>query len=381
MNTTSEPSFDFAVKDFRRIVIKVGSALVVDPKTGLRRAWLESLADDVIELRKNGAEVLVVSSGSISLGRNQSKFLSKDCRLKLAESQAAAAIGQIALCRAFDEIFSQRGVDTGQVLVTIGDTETRRRYLNARATIVTLLEWKAVPIINENDTVATNEIRYGDNDRLAARVATMVDADLLILLSDIDGLYTKPPSSDPTAEHIPLVAKVDERIESMAGEAASNLSRGGMVTKIAAAKIATGGGAAMLIASGKTDHPIAAVRDGGLCTWFAPSDRPVNQRQKWIAGGLGIDGQIEIDSGALAAVKAGKSLLPAGVKSVDGDFKRGDTVEVMLAGIRVACGLVEYDSDDAKKIAGLQSSEIEAVLGENFRVAMIRSDDLVIEPN
>ncbi|MCL4129982.1 UNVERIFIED_CONTAM: hypothetical protein GTU68_004749 [Idotea baltica] len=381
MNISSKQNSAFAIKNYRRIVIKVGSALVVDPETGLRRAWLESLADDVVRLRNNGAEVLIVSSGSVSLGRNQSSFLSKDCRLKLAESQAAAAIGQITLCRTFDEIFSQRGVNTGQVLVTIGDTETRRRYLNARATIVTLLEWKAVPIINENDTVATNEIRYGDNDRLAARVATMVDADLLVLLSDIDGLYTKPPASDPTAEHIPFVSKVDEQIESMAGEAASNLSRGGMVTKIAAAKIATGGGAAMLIASGKTENPIGAICDGGRCTWFAPVDRPVNQRQKWIAGGLGINGQIEIDNGALSAVNAGKSLLPAGVKSVSGDFKRGDTVEVMLAGSRVACGLVQYDSCDAKKIAGLKSSEIEAVLGENFRVAMIHSDDLVIEQN
>jgi glutamate 5-kinase len=365
------------LKSYRRVVIKVGSSLIVN-SSGLREKWLESLADDVVQLRSQGADVLIVSSGAIALGRSQTDALPTDRKLSLAESQAAAAIGQIALCRTFDEIFGARGIVTGQVLVTIGDTETRRRYLNARATINSLLDWKAIPIINENDTVATNEIRYGDNDRLAARVATMVDADLLILLSDIDGLFTAPPASNPNAKLIEYVPEIDAKIESMAGEAASNLSRGGMVTKIAAAKIATNGGSAMLITSGKKNNPIAAVFAGGKCTWFAPAARPVNQRKKWIAGGLGINGQIEIDAGAWRAIQAGSSLLPAGVKAVGGTFRRGDTVEIICEGNKVACGLIEYDLADASKIVGLKSEEIEAVLGENFRVAMIHRDDLVV---
>jgi len=251
-----------------------------------------------------------------------------------------AAIGQIALGRTFDEIFSKLNVATGLVLVTIGDTETRRRYLNARATINSLLDWKAIPIINENDTVATSEIRYGDNDRLAARVATMVDADLLILLSDIDGLYSAPPATDPNA------------------------------------KLA--GGAAMIIASGKNNHPVGAIQAGGKCTFFSPAEKPVNQRKKWIAGGLGISGQIEIDAGAWRAVQAGSSLLPAGVTKVSGEFQRGDTIEILVDGKKVACGLSQYDVPDAAKIAGMQSEGIEAVLGGNYRVEMVHRDDLVV---
>lgn len=369
--------FETGLQRFRRVVIKVGSSLLVD-SDGVRKKWLQSLADDVLQLRSQGSDVLIVSSGAIALGRRKSGNLPSDRKLDLAESQAAAAIGQIALSRTFDEIFSDRGVVTGQVLVTIGDTETRRRYLNARATINSLLAWNAVPIINENDTVATQEIRYGDNDRLAARVATMVDADLLILLSDIDGLFTAPPASDPSAQLIEFVPEIDERIEAMAGEAASNLSRGGMVTKIEAAKIATTGGATMLITSGKKNNPVSAIAQGAKCTWFAPAPRPVNQRKKWIAGGLGIQGQIEIDAGAWRAVQGGSSLLPAGVKAVAGSFRRGDTVEVLCQGNKVACGLVEYDLADAARIIGLKSEEIEAVLGESFRVEMIHRDDLVV---
>jgi len=363
---------------FRRIVIKVGSSLVVDPKTGLRKAWLESLALDVLKLRQQGADVLIVSSGAIALGRNRIDSLPTGGKLSLAQSQAAAAIGQIALSRTFDEIFGKLDIATGLVLVTIGDTETRRRYLNARSTINSMLEWKAVPIINENDTVATNEIRYGDNDRLAARVATMVDADLLILLSDVDGLYTAPPSSDPNAKLIEFVPEIDDAIQAMAGEAASNLSRGGMVTKIAAAKIATTGGTAMIIASGKTDSPVSAIQAGSKCTFFSPADKPVNQRKKWIAGGLEINGQIEIDAGAWRAVQAGSSLLPAGVTRVSGTFQRGDTVEIFYDGNKVACGLIQYDLDDATRIVGLQSDGIEAVLGESFRVEMVHRDNLVV---
>ena len=359
-------------------MIKIGSSLVVDPNSGVRRAWLESLALDVLKLRQQGADVLIVSSGAIALGRNQIPSLNSDGKLSLAQSQAAAAIGQIALGRTFDEIFGKLNVPTGLVLVTIGDTETRRRYLNARATINSLLEWKAIPIINENDTVATSEIRYGDNDRLAARVATMVDADLLILLSDIDGLYSAPPATNPDAQFINFVPEINETIQAMAGEAASNLSRGGMVTKIAAAQIATTGGAAMFIASGKENHPVAAIQAGGKCTFFSPADKPVNQRKKWIAGGLEISGQIEIDSGAWNALRKGSSLLPAGVIRVTGTFQRGDTVEILFEENKVARGLIQYDLTDAARIAGMQSEGIESVLGENYRVEMVHRDDLVL---
>ena len=374
MNSTSQ----IDLSRFRRIVIKVGSSLVVDPKTGVRTQWLESLATDALKLRQHGADVLIVSSGAIALGRNRIKSLPTDGKLSLAQSQAAAAIGQIALGRTFDEIFGKLDVTTGLVLVTIGDTETRRRYLNARATINSLLEWNAVPIINENDTVATNEIRYGDNDRLAARVATMVDADLLILLSDIDGLYTAPPATDPNATLIDFVPEINESIRSMAGEAASDLSRGGMVTKIAAAQIATTGGAAMIIASGKNNNPVSAIQTGGKCTFFSPAVKPVNQRKKWIAGGLGISGQIEIDAGAWRALQAGSSLLPAGVTRVSGTFRRGDTVEILFEGTKVACGLIQYDLKDAARIVGLNSDGIEAVFGGSFRVEMVHRDDLVV---
>ena len=363
---------------FRRIVIKVGSSLLVDPQTGVRTAWLESLAQDTLQLRKQGADVLIVSSGAIALGRNRIGALPSDGKLSLAQSQAAAAIGQIALGRTYDEIFGKLDVTTGLVLVTPGDTETRRRYLNARATINSLLDWKAIPIINENDTVATNEIRYGDNDRLAARVATMVDADLLILLSDIDGLYTAPPATDSSATLIDYVPEINEAIRAMAGEATSDLSRGGMVTKIAAAQIATTGGAAMIIASGKRESPISAIQAGGKCTFFSPADKPVNQRKKWIAGGLGISGQIEIDAGAWRAVQTGSSLLPAGVTRVSGTFRRGDTVEILFEGAKVACGLIQYDLKDAARIVGLNSDGIASVLGASFRVAMVHSDDLVV---
>jgi len=312
------------------------------------------LAQDAKQLRQQGSDVLIVSSGAIALGRNRIDCLPANGKLTLAQSQAAAAIGQL------------------------GDTETRRRYLNARATINSLLEWKAVPIINENDTVATNEIRYGDNDRLAARVATMVDADLLILLSDIDGLYTAPPATDPNAKLVEFVPQIDEAIQAMAGDAASELSRGGMKTKIAAAQIATLGGAAMIIASGKKDSPVSAIQAGSQCTFFSPAAKPVNQRKKWIAGGLGINGQIEIDAGAWRAVQAGSSLLPAGVTRVSGTFRRGDTVEILFEGNKVACGLIQYDLKDAARIVGLQSDEIETVFGGSYRVEMVHRDNLVV---
>ena len=291
--------------------------------------------------------------------------------LKLNESQAAAAVGQIALSRAFSESFSEHGLAAGQILLTVGDTETRRRYLNARATVETLLAWNAVPIINENDSVATSEIRYGDNDRLAARVASMVGADLLILLSDVDGLYDAPPDVNSNAKFVADVQTITPEIEAMAGDAGNSLSRGGMKTKIEAAKIATAAGITMVIASGKLTHPISNLNQGAKSTWFAPSPNPINERRKWIAGGLEITGAISVDEGALLALKSGKSLLPAGVTEVTGTFSRGDTVNILgPLGHKVGRGLIEYDSVDAIKIVGLKSSQIAKSLGANVRSAM-----------
>ena len=341
---------------------------------------MESLIADIASLKRNGCEVLVVSSGAIALGRRKLGGDVSSRKLKLSESQAAAAIGQIALSRAYSESLAKHDINTGQILLTLGDTETRRRYLNARATIMALLRWKAVPIINENDTVATNEIRYGDNDRLAARVASMAGADLLVLLSDVDGLYTAPPTSDPNAEFLSEVQSVTLEIEAMAGDAGSGLSRGGMKTKIEAAKIATGAGTTMVIGSGKVPHPLAAIDSGARSTWFAPSPNPINDRKKWIAGGLEVSGSIKIDSGALIALESGKSLLPAGVIGVTGVFARGDTVDILGPnGHKVGRGLIEYDSGDAGKIAGLKSAQIEKLFGSNIRATMIHRDDLVLD--
>ena len=367
------------IKSYSRIVIKVGSALLVDQSSGLRREWLESLIEDVADLKQNGSEVLIVSSGAIVLGRKELGNAVPSGNLKLEESQAAAAIGQISLSRAYSEALGIHRLKAGQILLTLRDTETRRRYLNARATIDSLLRWKCVPIINENDTVATNEIRYGDNDRLAARVASMMSADLLVLLSDVDGLYSAPPSENPNAKFHSEIASVTPEIEAMAGEASSGHSRGGMKTKIAAAKIATSAGTTMVIGSGTTKHAISAIDQGARATWFAPSSNPINDRKKWIAGGLEVSGSITIDAGALMALETGKSLLPAGVTDVDGQFSRGDTVEILgPLGHQVGRGLVEYDSREAKQVAGLKSGQIEDLLGPNIRTALIHRDDLVL---
>jgi glutamate 5-kinase len=362
---------------YRRITVKIGSALLVDRKSGLRREWLASLVDDVAALAENGADVLIVSSGAIALGRN---ILGLGGRaLRLEESQAAAAAGQIALAGAWAAELGRKGLNSGQVLVTLGDTEERRRYLNARATIATLLKLKAVPVINENDTVATTEIRYGDNDRLAARVATMMGADLLVLLSDIDGLYTAPPALDPDAEFIPHVDRITPEIDAMAGAAASELSRGGMRTKLDAGRIATAAGTAMIIASGKRLGPLSAIDRGERATFFAPSDHPVKGYKTWIAGQLEPAGRIGVDAGAVRALVSGKSLLPAGVKAVSGAFARGDTVAIVdESGREVARGLVAYDAADAVKIAGLKSGDISAALGYEGRAAMVHRDDMVL---
>jgi glutamate 5-kinase len=362
---------------YRRIVIKIGSALLVDRSTGLKKAWLDAICADIAALRAKGVDVLVVSSGAIALGRSVLDLAGGT--LKLEQSQAAAAVGQIALARAWSESLSHDAIVAGQILLTLGDTEERRRYLNARATISELLKLGAVPIINENDTVATSEIRYGDNDRLAARVATMTGADLLILLSDIDGLYTAPPHLDPDAKFLETIAEITTEIEAMAGGAASELSRGGMRTKIDAGKIATGAGCAMIIASGKTDRPLSAIDQGARSSWFAPSGTPVTARKTWIAGQLQPAGELHVDEGAVTALGAGKSLLPAGVRSVTGHFGRGDTVAVIgPAGREIGRGLAGYDADEARQITGRKSAEIEAILGYAGRAAMVHRDDLVM---
>ena len=364
---------------YKRIVIKIGSSLLVDRKDGLKAQWLQSLSDDVAALRLAGHDVLIVSSGAIALGRGLLGL--KPGVLKLEESQASAAAGQIALSRAYHDTLEKHGIQAGQILLTLSDTEERRRYLNARATIDTLLKLGAVPIINENDTVATSEIRYGDNDRLAARVATMMACDLLILLSDIDGLYSAPPASDPDARFIEQVDAITPEIEAMAGDAGTELSRGGMVTKIEAGRIATAGGTAMVIASGKTLNPVRRIMDGGKATWFAASGNPVTSRKKWIAGQLATNGSLHLDAGAEKALSTGKSLLPAGVRKVTGRFARGDVVSLVNSdGIEIGRGLVAYDSEQAAAICGLKSSEIETVLGFAGRSEMIHRDDLALRP-
>ena len=308
-------------RNARRIAVKIGSALLTDGAAGtLKQAWLEAIGDDVAELRREGRDVILVSSGAIALGRG-ALGLAKG-PLRLEEAQAAASVGQIALAHAYQTVFAARGLTAAQILVTPGDTEERRRYLNARNTVETLFKLGAIPVVNENDTVATTEIRYGDNDRLAARVATMVTADCLVLLSDIDGLYTAPPAQNPHAKRLGVVTAITPKIEAMAGDAGTELSRGGMVTKIAAAKIAVSAGTHMVIASGKELHPLRALGEGAPCTWFLAAANPVTARKRWIAGTLEPKGVIVIDDGARAALQSGRSLLPAGVKSVSGQFDR-----------------------------------------------------------
>ncbi len=364
--------------DFRRIVVKVGSSLLVDSQAGrLNESWLASLVDDLAGLHRNGRDVLVVSSGAIALGRAVLKLPAGPLRLE--DSQAAAAVGQIELARRWTAALSRHGIIGGQVLVTLTDTEERRRYLNARSTIDKLLEWRAVPVINENDTVATSEIRYGDNDRLGARVATMMSADLLVLLSDVDGLYDAPPGTAASAQFVPLVERVTPAIEAMAGAAGSELSRGGMQTKIEAAKIATEAGTHMLIASGRVEHPLRAVAEGARCTWFIAAGNPFTARKKWIAGSLEPKGTLTIDAGAVAALRRGNSLLPVGVVRIDGAFERGDAVTIRGPdGAEIGRGLCAYDATDAQKIRGRSSADIASILGYSGRAEMIHRDNLIV---
>jgi len=361
----------------KRLVVKIGSSLLVNMETGkLRSDWLTALGRDIAELKQNGSDVIIVSSGAIALGRGLLGLRSG--ALKLQESQAAAACGQIVLAHAWQSALSAQKITTGQILLTLGDTEERRRYLNARATLFTLLKQNAVPLINENDTVATSEIRYGDNDRLAARVSSMVSADCLALLSDVDGLYTKPPGN-ADAKFIPLVEKITPEIEAMAGTTATDVGSGGMVTKIEAAKIAVGAGANMVIAAGSALHPLKRIADGERCTWFKSAATPIVARKRWIAGSLETDGSITIDEGAVSALARGNSLLPAGVVAVTGNFSRGDAVTVVdLTGREIARGLVTYDKNEAEKIIGQRSEKIEKLLGYVGRDEMIHRDDLVL---
>lgn len=367
-----------SLASFRRVVVKVGSSLLVDRAAGaVKRDWLKALVDDLAGLHRRGADILVVSSGAIALGRTVLAF--PPGALKLEDSQAAAAIGQIELARVWAEELSSHAITAGQVLVTLGDTEERRRYLNARATISRLLDLRAAPVVNENDTVATSEIRYGDNDRLAARVATMVSADLLILLSDIAGLYTAPPAQDPKATLIPVVEKITPAIEAMAGGAASELSRGGMRTKIEAGRIATSAGCAMVITDGRVMNPIARVGAGEPCTWFLTPSTPLQARKIWISGSLEPKGALVVDAGAARALARGKSLLPAGVVRVEGSFQRGDCVVIRDEnGAPLGRGLVAYDAVHAERLKGKRSGAIEAVLGAAGRAEMIHRDDMAL---
>ncbi|MES1991433.1 MAG: glutamate 5-kinase [Pseudomonadota bacterium] len=361
-----------------RVVVKIGSALLTESESGkLNRTWLQAFVEDIATMRARGQEVLIVSSGAIALGRRALRLAPG--KLKLEESQAAAAVGQIFLAHAFQEILSAYGRTCAQILLTLDDTEERRRYLNARSTLNTLLKFGTVPVINENDTVATSEIRYGDNDRLAARVASMISADCLVLLSDIDGLYTAPPSM-PGATHLSEVTEITTEIEGMAGDAASEMSRGGMKTKVAAAKIAIEGGCNMAIGNGRHLHPLRALEEGARCTWFLAHNTPVAARKRWISGGLKTLGTLTIDDGAVRALAQGRSLLPAGVTRVDGIFDRGDAVSVRdHDGREIARGLITYSSADADRLKGRNSSEIEALLGFAGRAEMIHRDDLVVK--
>ena len=361
----------------RRIVVKIGSALLVDAATGRVKAeWLASLVNDLAEIRKSGKDIIVVSSGAIALGRRSLGFAKGVLRLE--ESQAAAAVGQIALAHAWSEALRKEKLVAAQILVTLRDTEERRRYLNARSTLSTLLSEGAVPVINENDTVATSEIRYGDNDRLAARVASMMSADCLVLLSDIDGLYTAPPGR-PGATLLSEVKEITPEIESMAGKPISGLGSGGMVTKIEAGRIALAAGCNMVIASGHAVHPLKRITAEGRCTWFLAAASPLQSRKRWIAGSLVPMGRLIVDDGAASALNRGKSLLPAGVRRVEGRFARGDAVSIVTeGGAEIGRGLVAYDKEDALRIKGLKSGEIEATLGFRGRDEMVHRDDLVM---
>ncbi|MEQ6248092.1 glutamate 5-kinase [Sulfitobacter sp. HNIBRBA3233] len=364
--------------DARRVVVKIGSALLVDRTTGdLRADWLRSLAEDVAWLKAQGADVVLVSSGSIALGRGVLGL--GQGSLPLEQSQAAAAVGQIRLARAYEEVLAPHGITTAQVLVTLEDSANRRRYLNSRATLETLIGLGAVPIVNENDTVATDEIRFGDNDRLAAQIAVTVGADQLILLSDVDGFYSKNPMQHDDAERFPVIDRITPEIEAMAGDAGSGLSKGGMKTKLMAAKTAVAAGCAMAITEGSAHRPLKALAEGANATWFTAQTDPQAARKSWIAAMKPI-GRVMLDEGAVAALNRGKSLLPAGITMVDGAFERGDAVALIdTRGVVLGSGLSRYSAEEAMRIKGHRSTEIEAILGYPGRAALIHRDDMALQ--
>jgi len=363
----------------RRLVVKIGSALLVDERTGaIRHDWLAALAEDVASCRERAQQVVLVSSGAIAVGRRHLDL--PPGALRLDEKQAAAATGMIRLAHAYQEVLARHSITVAQVLLTLDDSEDRRRYINARSTLATLLRLGAVPLINENDTVATDEIRFGDNDRLAARVAAMISADTLVLLSDIDGLYSADPRKDATARLIPEVREITPEIEAMAGDSRSAVGSGGMPTKLAAARIALAAGCRMAIATGTGLHPLARIEAGAPCTWFLPAANPQAARKRWIAGTLKPAGTLVVDDGAVRALARGKSLLPAGVVGVEGDFGKGAPVSVRTRDGRIlGCGLAAYSAADARRIIGHKTSEIEACLGYRGRDEMIHRDDLALD--
>lgn len=362
----------------RRLVVKIGSSLLVEPERGLRQAWLSSLASDLAEHRAAGTQVIIVTSGAIAMGRT-ALGRQAETSPRLVEKQATAAIGQIHLAHAYQTALAEHDLITAQVLLTLEDTENRRRYLNARATIEALLSRGAIPVVNENDTVATSEIRFGDNDRLSARVAVMASADQLILLSDVDGLYTANPATAPTAKHIPHVTEITAEIEAMAGGSGSTVGTGGMVSKLIAAKLATRAGCAVTLASGLGMNPLKQLADGETCTTFAAATTPMRARKHWIAGSLDVMGVAVIDAGAAAALKRGRSLLPAGITSIEGHFERGDPLLVRdTEGQDIAKGLSAYDADDARRIQGRRTEAIADILGYQGRDELIHRDDLVL---
>ena len=364
------------LRDAKRLVVKIGSALLVDRATGLKQAWLSALALDVAEAKARGTDVVLVSSGAIALGRKVLGLL--DGALPLEQSQAAAAVGQIRLARAYEEVLAPHGITTAQVLVTLEDTEDRRRYLNSRATMETLLGLGVVPIVNENDTVATDEIRFGDNDRLAAQIAVTVGADQLILLSDVDGFYSANPKLDPKAQRFDLVETITPEVEAMAGDPVSGLSKGGMKTKLLAAKTAVAGGCAMAIMEGSVLRPLTALAKGAACTWFVAQGDPQAARKRWI-NAMKPRGELRLDAGAVKALLAGKSLLPAGVTAVAGTFGRGDPVAILdPVGNVLGKGLVRYTAVEARAIAGHRSGQIQAILGYEGRAALVHRDDMVV---
>lgn len=370
----------FSLAEYRRLVIKVGSSLLIGKDGHVHRGWLEGLAADIAALQSTGHDVLVVSSGAIAIG---STILGiNKSRARLEDLQAAAAAGQVQLVHAYQEALGPNGISTAQILLTPEDTENRRRFLNARGTLEKLLERRVIPIINENDTVATEEIRYGDNDRLAARVAQMIMADALVLLSDVDGLYNSDPGSDANAEHIPTVHKITDEIQAMAGETRSEIGSGGMATKVQAARIATLAGCSTIIASGAIERPLEVLAAGGKCTVFRADGTPAAARKQWLAGVLEVRGELRLDSGAVNALTQGKSLLPIGVVEVLGNFRRGDVVTLVdSAGNELGRGLAEYSDDEAARIAGCHSEQIEEQLGYRGRSVMVHRDELVLFDN